>query len=246
MVSHGEDRKTIPPSVKAAESGAYEFLKSKGFIVPCPLESRTPRNERPRQLARLIQEMGFRYRGTTFENYEMYHDNQRSAITRLGKFAEEMPEHLKGGGGLLLFGNPGTGKDHLLSALLKLAITLHGLTVLWFDGGDLYDRIHNAMQADGDHEWRELAKKIRAPHILAISDPQPPQGSLNPSQVRRLRDAIDRRYRDGKSTWLTTNIDNREFAEQLLTKPVMERLKESSGVLLCDWPSYRGRRKASW
>jgi hypothetical protein len=111
----------------------------------------------------------------------------------------------------------------------------------------LYDRIHLAtVQADSDHEWRKLSAELRRPHILAISDPQPPQGALSPQQVRRLRDIIDKRYRAGASTWLTTNIDDREYAEHLFTRPVMQRIKDGSGAILCDWPSYRDRRKAQW
>lgn len=238
--------KTIPQSVQQAESGAYEWLKQRGFILPCPFETRIPEPERVRQLADLIRRLGFRYQGCTLENFEVYHDRQRDVVERLARFSETMPEHLKGGGGLMLFGDPGTGKDHLIAAVLKIAVVLHGLFVLWFDGGDLYDKIHVALQTETDLEWRKLRDELRRPHILAISDPQPPQGALSPQQVRRLRDIIDQRYRAGKSTWLTTNIDQREYAEQLFTKPVMERMKESSGAVLCDWPGYRDRRKAGW
>lgn len=240
------DEKTIPESVREAESGAYEWLKARGFIVPCPFEHRLTAAESKGRLVELVKRLGFRYRDATLENFEVYHDQQREVLERLGRFAERMPELLKGGGGLLLFGNPGTGKDHLLAALLKLAVMLHRLDVAWFDGGSLYDRIHAALQGEGDGEWRKLSAELRAPHVLAISDPQPPQGALTPQQVRRLRDIIDQRYRAGKSTWLTTNIDQKDYAEQLFTKPVMERMREASATILCDWPSYRGRRKAEW
>lgn len=237
---------TIPAGVKRAESEVCEWLRQRGFIVACPFETRLPVAARGQVLVDLIQRLGFRYREATLENYEVYDAKQKEVVARMARFAESMPDHLKGGGGLMLFGDPGTGKDHLLAALLKLAITLHGLQVLWFDGGDLFDRIHLAVQADGDAEWRKLASELRKPHVLAISDPQPPQGSLSPQQVRRLRDIIDKRYRDGNSTWMTTNIDQREYAEQLFTRPVMERMREASATILCDWPSYRGRRKAGW
>lgn len=241
-----DGQETIPPAVTTAESEVYEWLKQRGFIVPCPFETRLPENERQRHLVDTVRRLGFRYRDATLGNYEVYDNNQNAVLARLGRFAESMPEHLKGGGGLMLYGAPGTGKDHLLAALLKLAIMHHGLFVQWYDGGDLFDRIHLALTSEGDGEWRKLAEELRKPHILAISDPQPPQGQLNQQQVRRLRDIIDKRYRAGKSTWLTTNIDQRDYAEQLFTKPVMERMRESAGAILCEWPSYRSRKKASW
>jgi DNA replication protein DnaC len=236
----------IPQAVRKAESGVYELLKSRGLVLPCPFETRLEAGERHRQLVDLIRRLGFRYQESTLENFEVYHPRQTEVVGRLARFAESMPEHLRGGGGLMLFGDPGTGKDHLLAAILKLAVVVHGLSVLWFDGGELYDRFHMALQSEGDVDWKKLSDELRKPHVLAISDPQPPQGALSAPQVRRLRDIIDKRYRAGKSTWLTTNIDQREYAEQLFTKPVMERIKEASATILCDWPSYRGRRKAGW
>jgi DNA replication protein DnaC len=117
MCSADNQGETIPKSVRESETGVYEWLKSRNFIVPCPFESRTPGNERLRHLADLIQKLGFRYRESTLENYEVYDDKQRNVIARLGRFAETMPELLKGGGGLMLFGDPGTGKDHIVAAL---------------------------------------------------------------------------------------------------------------------------------
>lgn len=237
---------TIPQSVQRAGKEAYELLRKRGLIMPCPFETRLNKADRMRNLTTLANDLGFRYRDASFDNYEMYDTSQHTAVTRLLKFAESMPDALRGGGGLLLFGNPGTGKDHLLAALLRLAIVLHGLSVKWIDGGDLFDRIHLALCSDGDNNWRRLDESFRAPHVLAISDPQPPQDSLSPQQVRRLRDIIDKRYRAGKSTWLTTNIDQRDYAEKLFTKPVMDRMREQSSVVLCDWPSYRERRKPAF
>lgn len=237
---------TTPEAVRRLENEVYEWLKAKGLIVPCPFESRIPQQDRGRHLVELLKSLGYRYSNATLESYEVYDERQRSVVTRLGRFAEAMPTHLRGGGGLLLCGDPGTGKDHLIAALLKLAVMLHGLAVRWFDGGDLFDQIHNAMREDSGEVWRQLSGELLKPHVLALSDPQPPQDALSPAQVRRLRDVVDKRYRAGKSTWLSTNLDQKDYAEQLLTKPVMDRLKESSAVILCDWPSYRARQKAGW
>lgn len=240
------DDVTMPEPVAKAESGLCRWLQQQGLLLPCPFDARLSEIDRPKRMKDLVRRLGYRYCNATLESYEVYHASQNAVLTRLGRFAESMPEYLKGGGGLLLFGDPGTGKDHLVASLLKLALVLHGLAVEWFDGGDLFDRIHAAMREDDGEAWRKLTAELTAPHILALSDPQPPQDALSPAQVRRLRDIIDKRYRAGKSTWITTNLDQKEYAERLLTKPVLDRLKESSAVILCDWPSYRAQKKASW
>lgn len=237
---------TTPGAVAKVESEVCEWLRSQGLLKPCPFERRLESQAKSKALRTLVDSLGWRYATSTLEDYEIYDERQRGVVARLRDFAAVMPEALKGGGGLMLFGAPGTGKDHLLAALLKLAVAMHGLEVVWYDGGALFDAIAKAARDEDAEALSRFQRRLMTPHVLAISDPQPPAGELSESQVRRVRDLIDRRYREGVSTWLTTNIDRREDAESLLTKPVMERLREGSGLVLCDWPSFRDRRKAAW
>jgi DNA replication protein DnaC len=211
--------------------------------TPDRWQDRLGDGERDECLRRLCSELGNRYAAATLKNYECYHGNQTAVVDRLVAFGKQMPKVLSDGGGLLLFGPPGTGKDHLIAALLKIAIVGHRLNVAWFDGQELFERARHAIRREKEHELRlELSK----PHILAISDPQPPRGELSDYQVALIRDVIDRRYRRTLSTWLTTNVDKADDANHLLTEPVMQRLRECSGKVFCDWPSYRERRKAAW
>ncbi len=238
------NRGTIPEDLLKVENALSNSLKNL-LTVRDAYGDRTPPSHRGDEVRRLAKRLGARYLNASFGNYEIYHEKQQAVFDRLMEFARKMPEHLAGSGGLMLFGDPGTGKDHLLAALLKVAIGGHGLTVEWFDGGSLFDAFYSAIKSDDDG-LKDLTKSLCKPHILAISDPQPPAGELSDSQIRRLRDVIDRRYRAGLSTWITTNIDNREDAERLLTAPLMQRIKEGSAKILCDWPTYRERVKASW
>lgn len=235
-----------PDVVAMTEREVCEWLTAQGLLKPCPFDKRLDRPARSRQLQRIVERLGTRYAMATLENFAVYDNRQVAVLERLRAFAADMPAMLKGGGGLLLFGDPGTGKDHMMAALLKIAVALHGLSVEWYDGGMLFDAFADAACSEDSGALRVLQGRLIEPHVLAISDPQPPRGELSGAQVRRVRDVIDRRYRDGKSTWLTTNIDRAEDATALLTEPVMQRLKEGSGQVLCSWPSYREQRKANW
>lgn len=199
-----------------------------------------------RELLKLGNALGFRYAEATLSNFQATEQKQRDALDRLISFAADMPDHLRQSGGLLLFGPPGTGKDHLLAALLKIAVARHKLEVEFFDGGSLFDEFYFSLRSDSESSLKDLQRRLHRPHVLAISDPQPPQGELSDAQIRRLRDAIDVRYRRGLSTWITTNLDSRPDAVSILTEPVLQRLKEGSAVIDCNWGSFRESRRAAW
>lgn len=229
-----------------SESELCDWLEKNGMLLPCPFQQRLDGAAVTAQLASLLRSLGYRYGRCTLESFEVYDDRQKPVLERLRRFSQKMPEHLRGGGGLLLYGDPGTGKDHLLASLLKIAVAQHKLSAMWTDAGQLFDDIAAAATSESNADLPRLQSRLLAPHILAISDPQPPKGDLAATQVRRVRDVIDRRYRAGKSTWITTNIDRREDAVGLLTEPVMQRLREDSGAVLCEWPNYRDQQKAKW
>jgi DNA replication protein DnaC len=210
-----------------------------------PFEHRLNDFDRKSAMRNLFTKLGSRYSLCTLTGYEVYDEKQKGVVESLISFAEDMPNRLAKSGGLMLYGNPGTGKDHLLAALLKLAIQKHFLSVAFYDAGELFDEFYFAIKSDDEAKLSRLQKQLREVRVLAISDPQPPAGDLSDPQIRRLRDLVDRRYRNGLPTWITTNVQDKAIAEKLFTEPVMQRLKEGAGIFFCDWPNYRDK-KTKW
>ena len=99
----------------------------------------------------LAKELGPRYAKCSFENYQVSCEPQRKVINQVRAFADDMPERVRGGGGLVLFGRAGVGKDHLLTAAMFHAIRTHGFGVLWVNGLDLFMRIRQRIR-DGNSE----------------------------------------------------------------------------------------------
>jgi hypothetical protein len=61
------------------------------------------------------------------------------------------------------------------------------------------------------------------------------------SQLFRL---FDNRYRNLKSTWATINALSIEDADEKLSAPVFDRLRDNAELFPCFWPSFRERPKS--
>ena len=205
------------------------------------------RESRVRAYRNLAAKLGPRYERATFENYEIYEQSakgermsQAECVERVERFCNDMPDRLQHGGGLVFFGRPGTGKDHLMAACMYWAILKHGWRVLWIDGLTLAERIRGRV-GNGEDEASFLNAFLE-PQILAISDPIPPKGETSVYVADTLQRIVDRRYRACLSTWATINVHDGREAEQRLAAPVVDRLRHGSLCLQCEWESFRKRQ----
>jgi DNA replication protein DnaC len=180
----------------------------------------------------------------TFGDYEVTEEkaanrpSQAEVAKQVEDFAFDLTQRVKTGrGGLVLFGRPGTGKDHLAVAAGYAAIFQHGYSVRWIHGLDLFAKARKIISTNGDEEHfiREFVK----PKILILSDPIPPKGDASQYNADVLMRIVDRRYRSRKPTWLTLNVIDGEEAERRLASPIVDRVRHGSLCLECNWPSYR-------
>lgn len=199
------------------------------------------RREGWRKWLDISRQLGERYAECKLGNFEFSEEapvknQQESIVGKLERYCEEMPQMIEAGRSILLYGPAGTGKDHLLSALLRVACR-NNLTVVWRNGMDLYADRRDAISRDTPE--RDLIRELSAPDVLAISDPVPPWGSLTEGQAEFLFRIFDARYRRKKSIWVTANFTDRNEAESRIGVQVVDRLRHGCLALHCNWPSYR-------
>lgn len=175
----------------------------------------------------------------TFDGFECTRPDQRAVVNRLCEFALSIHDQVAAGRNLILFGTVGTGKDHLLAALLYAAADA-GFASHWINGLDLYGSWRD--QIDAGASESSMVRVYAEYPILAISDPIPPLGSPSAWNVGQLYRIIDARYRAMRPTWLTMNSSGDADAETNLSVPVFDRLKDDAEVIQCRWPSYRERK----
>lgn len=208
-----------------------------------PTARRMTDEQRRKAVAELAISVGPRYARASFDRFEVYDDKlgQSVGLEAVRQFTLDMPARIRNGGGLVLYGRPGTGKDFLAAAAMFAAIEQHGFTVAWVNGADLFAELRDSVTSG--KSAKELLERLAEPQILTISDPTPPKDGLSAFCTDFMLRMLDRRYRWLRSTWVTLNTPNGAEAEARLSTPVIDRLRHDSLRLCCNWPSYRDRTK---
>lgn len=189
-----------------------------------------------------------RYEDCTLENFVITsapHEKEASknerkkldVLTKLRKFGEDIVALTRQGQGIVLTGPEGTGKDHLMSAMLRVAAA-QGLSINRVDGMSLYTSFKDVVIRAGKPAEKFIADLCNV-DILAISDPVPFRGHASDFDIGLLQQIVNRRYCDKRPTWMTLNASSSAEAQEMLTAPVVARLRHDSATIKCDWPSYR-------
>ncbi|KKM63585.1 hypothetical protein LCGC14_1510040 [marine sediment metagenome] len=187
----------------------------------------------------LDQDLGNRFRRCSLTNYEIYNPAQRDVVDRLKVLQNDVVEHVQAGRGLFLYGNCGTGKDHLAVAILRKA-AWEGLSARCINGIKLFGDVADAWRGEGSEG--DVIGPLLRPDVLLISDPVLPSG-ITESNQRTLYRLIARRYDRRLSTWCTTNVAGSKGAIELLGNQVYSRLIDDAIRLHCSWECYRERRR---
>lgn len=189
-----------------------------------------------------VRHRGQRYADCRLANFKLHGDakaqeRQRKMLADARRYAERMPDLVRQGKGLVAVGSVGAGKDHIVSAMARVAILHHGLDVAWTDGTAFYSQLRDAMTLDTTEG--SMIRPLVMADVLYLSDPVPPAGTLSDYQKNMLFQLLDRRYQRGKPTWASCNFSNADEAGGVLGAPLADRLRHDALILSFAWPSYR-------
>jgi DNA replication protein DnaC len=192
-----------------------------------------------------LETRGKRYQSCRFANFECTDEKQRLAVGAILRYRDNLKENLSNGKNLVLFGPSGTGKDHLMTAMVHASIGTTTVStcqwqaneVAWTDGPSMFARVRDEMS--NDVEGVGIVKRLKATWLLAVSDLVPPSGKLTDFQTEVIYMILDYRYNHVKPTFLSINVRNRAELDAGLGVAVAERLIDNAVTVSCDWPSYR-------
>jgi len=209
-----------------------------------PEEKREEESVRQRILSSRFRTLfGKRFREKTFDTYQVYGpEAQRnwmeSCARACRQYAENLGKALSGGLGLVLVGNSGTGKNHLVYAIAREVVKAdYKLEVRTFL--ELMGEIRTCWDFHVQKE-QEIIDRYVSVDFLILEEIGIQFGS--PTEKIYLFEIIDQRYKAAKPTILTSNLTEREFREYIDfdgKQRIWDRLYETAIVLHFNWPSYR-------
>jgi DNA replication protein DnaC len=157
-------------------------------------------------------------------------------LGKLAAYCQDVVARVKAGQGLVLFGPPGSGKDHLLTAVARVAIAV-GAEVRWRTGRELFASFRDAID-DGTSEDR-LVDRCVSPNVLYLSDPLPCRAALSDYQLDVLYRILDGRYSRGRPTWCSVNVAHRGELDERLGPQNASRMLDGALTVHCNWADYR-------
>ena len=175
-----------------------------------------------------------RFVGCDFDNYEAATDEQQRVLRRCEGYAREFAKFRDAGACLLLCGRPGTGKNHLATAISRRLLA-DGYSVLRIKASQYLD----AYWSKGFDEREAWLHGMASVDLLMIDE------IGRSSNAKSAQDAffrlLDARYEAQLPNLLATNL-NREELIEVLGDATYDRLTQGGSIRLTfDWPSWRGR-----
>jgi len=163
-------------------------------------------------------------------------DRQPGADRRVIEQLAEL-DFVARGSNIVLIGGPGVGKTGLASGLLLKALYA-GYRGLFVKAQDLFDEMYTTL---ADRSTRKLLNRLARLDLMVVDE----MGYLNlhPEQSNIFFKLMEERYRLGKSTLITTNLDYEEWygflGQKEMVGALLDRLRHRCTTLQIDGPSLR-------
>jgi len=177
-----------------------------------------------------------RFLNRTFENYQTTSQQQQLALNIARTYANHFAERLENGGGLILQGQPGTGKTHLACAIANQVIT-NGASARFTTVMQLVRAIRATWKRDSEQSEDEILQSIIGYDLLIIDEIGVQYETESEKLI--LFDVLNGRYENEKPTILLTNLVGQELNACIGERNV-DRIQEGGGATISfTWGSYR-------
>lgn len=193
------------------------------------------------QIDRLMSDLHLpeRFADSTLDNYEVVNDDAGRCLKLCKAYAAKWPERLKQGGGLVMCGKPGTGKNHLALAIAKHVILEHQNSALFTTALRIARLFKSTWSKNSERTEAEVIRIYTDPELLIIDEVGVQFGSEAEKLI--LFEIINTRYERMMPTILISNLPKDELSA-FIGERVIDRMNDGGGCTLAfTWDSYRSR-----
>lgn len=187
---------------------------------------------------RLLKDAGPRYRNATLRSYVVGNDKHRpkrqAALDAVMKYLVSAKATIFRGVNLILFGTPGTGKDHLAIGMAR-SCAIRGLSSRSISGQELFAAAERARRNGHD----AIEPGLKTCRILVLSDPLPNAVTPTVPEAKLLMQLLDYRYRATLPTIVTANAECEQDLRDAMAGPLEDRLFGGAVTVEMRWPSCR-------
>lgn len=180
-----------------------------------------------------------RHSQCSFKNFEVLNADQQAALTQCEQFAASFSSRRNKGQTLILHGPPGTGKNHLATAIC-VEVKKAGFSAAIITASDLLSRIRDTWGAAVEYSPSEtqIIQKFGEIDLLVIDEVGRQSGSQNEKNI--FFRVINARYEAVVPTIILSNYSCEEIA-QWIGQATYDRLREGGGQAIeFAWKSQRG------
>lgn len=185
------------------------------------------------RVADLLDEAGIarRFESCEFENYQPVNQGAERNLAGCRHYAENWPQILKAGKGLVMTGNCGTGKNHLAVSMAKSIIRDHLAKVEITDVMRLTRAVKSTWRHNAEMTEEDVIERFASLDLLIIDEVGVQFGS--PTEMTILQEIINARYESILPTILISNL-------------TFEQLKETIGERIVDRVTDGGRNRLAF
>lgn len=236
--THGDyESSAVRIGDKWREQGCPECSKLREAEEDAKRQRQQTENKR-RHIERLYSRSGIppRYTKRTVENFRAESPEQEKAKESVRRYLLARDEMFKRGAGVIMAGNPGTGKTHLACAIGN-AVMQSGKTVLFITVPAMLRKIRSSYRSDAKTTEQGEIDSLRDIDLLIIDEIGVQRGTE--SEEHLIFEVINERYSCFKPTVLISNL-NTDGIKKYLGERTIDRMREGGGKFIpFTWGSYR-------
>jgi len=160
----------------------------------------------------------------TFETYNVYVDGLKTALAATQALVEGTPPNI-----VLLTGDSGTGKTHLLEAVGR-AVLAAGKTAKYAFVPDLLEHLRSTYSPRSEEDVWFIMRDHKMVDTLLLDDLG--QGNITPWVQEKIMELVDERYRNGRRLLVSTNLTVVQLEERMGERLASRLYDTTSGSVL--------------